>query len=269
MSAPAGVLPAAGVRLPGAEGRRSSLLFVSTRYLFPADSGGKIRTVNILRGLKGGRFEITLASPYPSNLNAFDPDAVARGGARFAGWPAASGGRVFAARRILMLLDALPVAVASDRSDAGQHVVAEQLARKPDLVVVDFPHAAVLVPERLAVPSLLFTHNVEAEIFERHASVAPDFTRRALWRSQTAKMDRFERDTLGRFDTVIAVSERDGKHFKARYGIDSTETIPTGVDLDYFQYRAPGAAAAGKARTFVFTGSMDWLFFFYCLSDFF
>ena len=41
--------------------RQLRLLFVSSRYLFPTDSGGKIRTVNVLRGMKGGAFEITLA----------------------------------------------------------------------------------------------------------------------------------------------------------------------------------------------------------------
>src|SRR5690349_23671287 len=48
-----------------AHAARRRMLFVSTRYLFPADSGGKIRTSNILRGLKGGAFEVVLASPVP------------------------------------------------------------------------------------------------------------------------------------------------------------------------------------------------------------
>jgi len=44
---------------------RRRMLFVSTRYLFPVDSGGKIRTTQILRGLKGGRYSATLVSPAP------------------------------------------------------------------------------------------------------------------------------------------------------------------------------------------------------------
>ncbi len=42
---------------------RPRLLFISPRFLFPLDEGGKIRTVGILRAMKGGEFEITLASP--------------------------------------------------------------------------------------------------------------------------------------------------------------------------------------------------------------
>src|SRR5258708_13316302 len=65
--------------------RQRRLLFVSSRYLFPTDSGGKIRTVNILRGMKGGAFEITLASPRPTRPgDAAETDSVCD---RFAGWP--------------------------------------------------------------------------------------------------------------------------------------------------------------------------------------
>ena len=46
--------------------RRPRLLFVSPRFLFPMDEGGKIRTGNILKGLKdSGAFDVTLASPAP------------------------------------------------------------------------------------------------------------------------------------------------------------------------------------------------------------
>ena len=50
---------------------RPRLLFISPRFLFPMDQGGKIRTGNILRGMKGGAFEVTLASPAPPDVNRF------------------------------------------------------------------------------------------------------------------------------------------------------------------------------------------------------
>ena len=42
---------------------RPRLAFISPLFLFPNDAGGKIRTSNILRGLKSGAFEVTLLSP--------------------------------------------------------------------------------------------------------------------------------------------------------------------------------------------------------------
>jgi glycosyltransferase involved in cell wall biosynthesis len=235
---------------------RPRLLFISPRYLFPTDSGGKIRTVNVLRGLKGGRFEIILASPKPADT---DSEALAQVCDRFVGWPDAGRGWRHTLTRALSLFDRVPIPVASDRSTAGRKAVANELERAPDLIVVDFPHAAVLLPDRARAPAVLFTHNVEAEIFKRHAIVAGDPLRRALWRSQTRKMERFEREVLNRFDTAIAVSERDAEYFNRHYAPRRVSVIPTGVDLDYFQYAPRQASPGDSTQTVVFTGSMDWL----------
>ncbi|MCC6473804.1 MAG: glycosyltransferase, partial [Burkholderiales bacterium] len=128
-----------------------------------------------------------------------------------------------------------------------------------DLVVVDFPHAAVLAPPPYACASAMFTHNVEAEIFQRHARVAGDPLRRAVWRDQARKMERFEREVLLGFDTVIAVAERDRDYFEREYGLAGVQVIPTGVDLDYFAYQGCAGADDPQGGTVVFTGSMDWM----------
>ena len=57
---------------------RPRLLFVSPRYLLPADSGGKIRTGQVLRGLKNGTFEIVLAAPAPAGAATRDASELAR-----------------------------------------------------------------------------------------------------------------------------------------------------------------------------------------------
>ena len=156
----------------------------------------------------------------------------------------------------MALAGRLPVAVAADVSPAGQAVVARALAGRPDAVLVDFPHAAVLAPGPLSVPSILFTHNVEAEIFARHAALAP-FPMRLVWRDQARKMRAFEGETLRRFGTVIAVSERDARALERAYALHGVEPVETGVDVDYYA-RAPAAPAPEPGGgTVVFTGSMD------------
>ena len=50
---------------------RPRLLFIAPWFLFPANTGGRIRTRDILRGLKGGRYEITLISPEPADVMAW------------------------------------------------------------------------------------------------------------------------------------------------------------------------------------------------------
>ncbi len=231
------------------------LLFVSPRFLFPMDQGGKIRTGNILRGMHGGAFEMTLASPAPLDVNRFQSelDAVCD---QFVSWPQRSSSRF---ERGLSLARALPVAVASDRSKTGSACIRRALASKPDVVVVDFPHAGVLMPDRIDAASVLFTHNVESEIFERHAARAKGLWR-LIWAAQSRKMARFEGDTLRRFDTVIAVSQRDADALSKRYELTEVAAIDTGVDLEFFTAAPPDIATdpGPDGGTLVFTATMNW-----------
>ncbi|MFP4495805.1 MAG: glycosyltransferase [Halochromatium sp.] len=232
--------------------QRPRLLFVSPRFLFPADQGGKIRTTQILRGMKGGRFEILLASPvagdeaqrYRAELEGICDRLIA--------WPATPRSPLHALTRLRHLPAARPVSVISDTSPVGAAVVDDALGQA-DLVVFDFLHAMMLAPERMRRPSLLFTHNVEAEIFRRHAEVAKNPLKRLIWQQQYRKMRTYEERSLKRVDTVIAVSERDAKTFAAMAGAPPVETIPTGVDLDFFPAQEPG-----NDDHIVFTGAMDW-----------
>jgi glycosyltransferase involved in cell wall biosynthesis len=238
---------------------RPRLLFVSSRYLFPTDSGGKIRTVNVLRGLKDGAFEITLASPLPAGGRSGAGEEIAAVCDRFAAWPGPDRGALFRWTRMRHLASRLPIAVATDYSGPGSRAIAQELERHPDIVVVDFPHAAVLAPPPYPCASVMFTHNVEAEIFQRHAEIAGNPLVRAIWRDQTRKMKRYERDLLPSFTSVVAVADRDKEFFKRAYGIGNVSTIPTGVDLDYFTYAGSAPLDGADGGTVVFTGSMDWI----------
>lgn len=229
---------------------RPRLLFVSPRYLFPLDEGGKIRTANMLRAMKGGRFEIELASPVPEAGR--DPAAEEGVCDRFLPWAAPSRSRL---RRLAAAPGRLPVGVAVDRSRAGSRVVGAALGRRPDVVVADFPHSAMVLPRRMGVPSVMFTHNVETEIFERHAAVALGVWR-PVWRDQARKMRRFEGRVLRRFDAVIAVSGRDAGVLRAEFGLGRVEAIDTGVDLEALGWTAPPPAPAGGGVV-AFTGTMS------------
>jgi glycosyltransferase involved in cell wall biosynthesis len=233
---------------------RPRLLFVSPRFLFPMDQGGKIRTGNILRAMKGGAFDLTLASPAPADHARYAADTAAACD-RFVWWPERQPSAV---RRVMALASRLPVAAATDRSAAGRAVVGQALAERPDVVVVDFPHADVLVPGRIEAASLMFTHNVEAEIFERHANRARGLWR-LIWADQSRKMTRLEQDSLARYDTVLAVSERDRDALAERYRLPVVEAIETGVDLDFFGMSPAEAADPGAdGGTIVFTATMSW-----------
>lgn len=148
----------------------------------------------------------------------------------------------------------VPIPVMSDWSRDAQHIVAEEISRVPDLVVFDFPHSAILAPDLIQCPSVMFTHNIEAEIFKRHWQVAKSPVHRWLWRNQYRKMLRYEKSVLERFDTSVAVSIRDCEFFQNEYQVEGCRSIPTGVDTEFFDHKLPN-----NDRQVVFCGSMDWL----------
>jgi len=230
---------------------KPTLLFVSPRFLFPADSGGKIRTTQILRGLKGGAFHIVLACPAPAPQAPRFEAELRSVADEVHFWPAAGAQKILRFRHVA---SRLPVPVASDRSRAGCELIERLFAQRPAVAVFDFIHAAVLLPEKPSAPIVMFTHNVEAEIFARHVTVAKGALMRTLWRAQHRKMVDFERASLARFDAVVAVSERDKGKFRDQYGSANVATIPTGVDADFLAFAPPGDDAR-----IVFCGSMDWL----------
>ncbi|MDY0747247.1 glycosyltransferase family 4 protein [Paucibacter sp. R3-3] len=233
---------------------RLKVAFISPVFLFPADAGGKIRTGNILRGLKeSGQFDITLLSPATGEQQREWQHELGRLCERFIDWmPSPPRPRW---RRAPDLLSSLPINVAADRTPAAVAAVEQVLAAERfDVAVFDFVHAAVLRPETLSGATVCFTHNVEAEIFERHAKTAASAPLRWLWSGQARKMRRFERAELARFTRVVAVSERDAQMFAKQDGLTTVRAIPTGVDLDFFSWQPP----TDGAPTVVFTGSMDW-----------
>jgi glycosyltransferase involved in cell wall biosynthesis len=238
-------------------GGKPRLAFVSPVFLFPNDAGGKIRTTNVLRGLKGGAFDVTLISPARPDQRDAWAAALAEASDRFVAWEPPTARPRWT--RAFDLLGKLPVNVAADRSAPALARVRETLATRDfDLVVFDFVHAAVLRPTPLDAATVCFTHNVEAEIFARHAQQAGQALMRRVWASQHRKMLDYEREALRGFTSVIAVSERDADWFRTHYGLKRVAAIPTGVDLDFFAWHEPPDPTPEAPPTVVFTGSMDW-----------
>jgi len=233
--------------------KRKKLLFISPRFLFPVSTGGQIRTTQILRGMNGGEFEITLLSPAPQNAREKYKKELLEVCNTFKYWPELKRGRFFNLFRFRHIFSKLPIPVTTDISSSGKNLIEIELSKSPDVVVFDFPHSVVLGPKRLQAASVMFTHNVESEIFRRHAKVANGLLKKYIWNNQYKKMCRYELNIFQRFDSIVAVSANDRSLLQSLYNAKNISVINTGVDLEYFKYNEPG-----KETRFVFTGSMDW-----------
>jgi glycosyltransferase involved in cell wall biosynthesis len=126
---------------------------------------------------------------------------------------------------------------------------------RPDVVVCDFLDAAVNFPSRLPVPSVLFQHNVESEIWRRHAETESSPIRRQVFRREYKKMLRYERAMVAKFDRVIAVSEHDRSLMSRWLQASRIDVVPTGVDLSQFR---SNELSDSNSNLVVFVGAMDW-----------
>lgn len=235
------------------------ILWLKTELLHPIDKGGKIRTYQMLRHLKA-RHRVTYlclddggaAGDAPERALEYCHELV-----RVPFAAPAKGSAAFFADLARNVLSPLPYAVARYRSagmrDAVRTVVRE---RGVDLVVCDFLTPSINIPDDLGVPVLLFQHNVEAAIWERHASVAAHPVKRAYMREQWRRMKAFERRECRQVDHVVAVSDADRATFERDYGVSSVTAVATGVDTEFFR---PSPARTRRPHELVFTGSMDWM----------
>ena len=138
-----------------------------------------------------------------------------------------------------------------------RRAVAELFSRKSfDAIICDFIYPAGVLDWNAETPIVLFTHNVEAEVWDRQYRVSRNPIRKLMFWVEYQRLTHSERYYAERAARVCAVSESN-RQFFGRYvgGAQHVTLLPTGVDTDYFQ---PGIEPP-QQRTMVFTGSMDWV----------
>lgn len=231
------------------------ILWVKIDFLHPTNRGGQIRTLEMLRQLRR-RHEI--------HYVAYDDPESPEGRDRaheyssFA-WPV---NRAIPSRRspaffVQMaknLASPLPLAVGRYESAQMKRTLVDLVSRYSfDAIVCDFLSSAPNIPDLSR--AVLFQHNVESSIWERHAAHAPDPARAAYFRLQARRMIRCEGRFCRAAAHVVSVSPNDTREMKTRFGVERISEVPTGVDTDYF-------ARPRQTRAewdLVFVGAMDWL----------
>lgn len=237
---------------------KRKVLFLSQRFLFPMDTGGKIRTGNILKKLKN-IYSITIVGNFESPKDdAYLPqmDQVCD---KFIPVPWKEVRRYtlkFWLKLVGQMFSRYPVSVLNDYSKDLEKAIHDELnSEKYDLLICDFLQSTLNFKNISGYPTLLFQHNVESAIVKRHVENSHDPISKIFWNLQTRRMMRHEGSVSKKFDRVIAVSEKDQQTYKDWFGLDNTVAIPTGVDTEFFE---PDWEAEQKPQV-VFTGSMDWL----------
>lgn len=233
------------------------ILWVKAGGLVPLDSGGKIRSYNILRELSC-RHDVTLFTFYAEHPNDQHVD-LKRMFARVIRHPlhiprahsfgevAHYSSRIFSRQPYQILKYCKP--------QVAESLGALLQQQRFDVIVCDFLVAAGVIPWNFPCPKVFFAHNVEALIWKRHFELARNPVWKGIcWREYWTTAQA-ERRYLSLADHVLTVSDTDREHFLRLNGPTKISVIPTGVDLEFFR----PMAGEEQPDTVVFTGSMDWM----------
>lgn len=233
------------------------ILWVKANKLLPVHSGGDIRSFHVARQL-ARKHELTFLSYYDGSP---DREYEQRLTEHFPGAVCVCTGKLDSstlartAGYLAHLSSPLPYAVGRFGSaDVRQRIADWFRNRQFDMAICDFLDAAVNFPEELTIPSVLFQHNVESEIWRRHSTTETNPVKRKMYALEFRKMARYERNAIRKFHHVIAVSEHDRSVMETWVEGSRITVVPTGVDLA--QYRPDFGSKPGPVVIFV--GAMDW-----------
>ena len=233
------------------------ILWVKAGKLWPVDTGGKIRSFNILRHL-GRKHQVTTLSYYGGDRDTGYESDIARElpGAQTIYTAAPESTAAQSVDYILRLPAAAPYAVKKFTHPKVQREVKRRLSDgSADVAVCDFLSASLNFPDSSPTPVLLFQHNVETMLWRRMATTEKSSLRKLSYKIEARKMAAYETRTLRRFRHIIAVSDHDRNAMLSMAPGCEIRVVPTGVDTERYQ-AAP--SASGNPPFIVFTGSMDW-----------
>jgi polysaccharide biosynthesis protein PslH len=233
------------------------ILWVKAGGLVPPELGGRIRSYHILREL-AKRHRVTLFTFYATQTN--DPHGeLNQLFERVFYWPlpiATSRGLSELVSFVRHSIRPWPHSVAKYCRPEVARAMRQLLAENTyDVLVCDFAIAAGVIPWDAPTPKVLFTHNVEALIWQRHYRVSHNPLWKLISWGEYRKMMRFERVCLERSQHVLTVSEADRAFFRQFVDGAKLSLIPTGVDTEYFR----PVVGLERPASLVFTGAMDWM----------
>ena len=249
------------INQPATLKQRLRILWVKSGPLLPANTGGRIRTLQMLRAMSRDH-DITFLAQRDLTVadNEDKPGADYAQRRLFEPWRDAPRG---SARFVLgaagNLLSSLPYALAKYQSPKLAMRIREMDASGEfDLIVCDFLTPSLwFEAKRGRTPRVIFQHNVEALIWKRMADNEKRPGIKQYLALQHARMERWEKKLCERFDGVITVSPEDSAISRERYGLTNVlGDVPAGVDAEFF---AGVRSTKATEPVIGFLGSMDWL----------
>ena len=241
---------------------KKKLLWIKADPLHPLNSGGKIRTFNMLKHLKE-YYDITFFS-LTHEGSLIEQNEVIQYSDRqvWTNWKDSKKSKSTFLLAIIsnFLFSKIPFVIARYTSSAIKEKLNREISQNNyDCVVCDFLSLSqniLNINDKKETPYILFQHNVESKIWERMVINASNFITRFYLKNQWERYCTYEKNTCSWFDGVISVSKDDTRIFEEEFKLQNIiGDVDTGVDIQYFSK----FNWEPKKNSLVFLGSMDWM----------
>lgn len=239
--------------------RRVKVVVVDWDITYPANSGKRLRTLNLMLQL-AGRHDVTYfsrgdgRSAEGREAEKFLRDRGIK--TEFANVPLpAKSTFTYYGRLAANLCARQPLAVAAHQSSRFARALRDYaLCHEVDLWQLEWTPYVDMVQTGFSSRTLIVAHNVDSLLWQRYQATEKNALRRQLFRLQWQKFERFERAAFNRATAVVAVSDDDAEILRSEFGVRRVHVVDNGVDVSHYQ----AVAATRDPHELLFLGSLDW-----------
>ena len=230
------------------------ILWILGELPIPADSGGKLRVLGLLKEL-APRHEITVVVLDPGETESHHLAELRALCHRVEvlPWQGRRSKLQLILGAICHLFSHLPFAVIKYCSEETERKLTQLLSAPYDLVQCESFCFYRYLSHPTTAKKILNTQNIEAAIWQQRAQLCTNPFLRFYLNSQARKMAQYESWIIEKYDSVLAVSDEDAAILKTRYRAKSVAVVPNGVEVFAL---LPGLKA--EPGLIVFSGAMDY-----------
>jgi glycosyltransferase involved in cell wall biosynthesis len=248
--------------------RRLHVVIVDEELPYPANSGKRIRILNLVRQL-AQRHRITLIchrNPQPGEAAAAEAHLQSLGVETLTVTPAgaarwAHAGRWAVPWKILLnSLKRVPYSVQWHTCPALQRAITDfAQAHQVDLWQCEWAPYARNILQCGVRPWVMMAHDIQTRIWERHLQAERNRWKRLFIKGQYRRYHRYEEQVFSSADQTITVTEPDAERATTEFGARRTAVVENGVDVGYYQSAAPAVSAVPrKSGRILFVGNLEW-----------
>ncbi len=228
------------------------VLFLCKDVIFPIDSGGRIRTYNMLKQLNK-KFDLDIISVVCPGEEKYIPEMrkLCKNFVYVRSRKSSKQGLKFYLHVFRNLFSRYPYTMAHDyKRDLKRNI--NRIYKNYNLFICDFLFPALNCLD-VKIKKVLFQHNVEFMVLKRHFQNTKGI-KRLIWWLQYIKAKRMEKKITRLFNYVICVSENDVNIHRRVFGVKNTDYVDLGVDVK--EYERKGFER--EKKSIVFTAGLDW-----------